>query len=233
VVHPQAGIEAAEAPKQKNVDWDDDEIFDELLAAVPNGKTATDVHTPFNHAADAASPAPALHILDDTASVAAAAAMPAAAVQPVPFPKSAAEPDFDDLGDLLVDEADAVEPAPRTAGSYAQSSAFVKADIQTNFNPPAAVPESYISEDEKALIAANKDAFRDVWQDTAGKPAEVDFDEEDDFDLDAPLTDAMGRPMSRAMQVAKKRLDLPPLPGLELLDKIDPNKKVNFTADAF
>ena len=232
VVHPQAGIEAAEAPKQKNVDWDDDEIFDELLAAVPNGKTATDVHTPFNHAADAASPAPALHILENTASVAAAAVMPAAAaVQPVPFPKSAAEPDFDDLGDLLVDEADAVAPAPRTAGSYAQSSAFVKADIQTNFNQPAAVPESYISEDEKALIAANKDAFRDVWQDTAGKPAEVDFDEEDDFDLDAPLTDAMGRPMSRAMQVAKKRLDLPPLPGLELLDKIDPNKKVNFTAE--
>ncbi|QXW26628.1 DNA translocase FtsK 4TM domain-containing protein [Acinetobacter johnsonii] len=232
VVHPQAGIEAAEAPKQKNVDWDDDEIFDELLAAVPNGKTATDVHTPFNHAANAASPASALHILDNTASVAAAAAMPAAAaVQPVPFPKSAAEPDFDDLGDLLVDEADAVEPAPRTAGSYAQSSAFVKADIQTNFNPPAAVPESYISEDEKALIVANKDAFRDVWQDTAGKPAEVDFDEEDDFDLDAPLTDAMGRPMSRAMQVAKKRLDLPPLPGLELLDKIDPNKKVNFTTE--
>ena len=27
--------------------WNDDEIFDELLAAVPNSKTATDVHTPF------------------------------------------------------------------------------------------------------------------------------------------------------------------------------------------
>ncbi len=38
-----------DAPAQKkNVDWDDDEIFDELLAAVPNGKTATDVHSPFN-----------------------------------------------------------------------------------------------------------------------------------------------------------------------------------------
>ncbi|MCT9189269.1 DNA translocase FtsK, partial [Acinetobacter baumannii] len=29
------------------LDWNDDEIFDELLAAVPNSKTATDVHTPF------------------------------------------------------------------------------------------------------------------------------------------------------------------------------------------
>ena len=37
--------------------------------------------------------------------------------------------------------------------------------------------------------------------------------------------------MSRAMQVAQKRRDLPTLPGLELLDRVDPNKKVNFTAD--
>ncbi len=37
--------------------------------------------------------------------------------------------------------------------------------------------------------------------------------------------------MSRAMQVAKKRLDLPTLPGFELLDKVDPNKKVNFTEE--
>ncbi|MGU7801732.1 hypothetical protein ACV2ZF_31380, partial [Escherichia coli] len=31
----------------QGLDWNDDEIFDELLAAVPNSKTATDVHTPF------------------------------------------------------------------------------------------------------------------------------------------------------------------------------------------
>lgn len=31
----------------QNINWDDDEIFDELLAAVPSAKTATDVHTPF------------------------------------------------------------------------------------------------------------------------------------------------------------------------------------------
>ncbi|MDB0324933.1 DNA translocase FtsK, partial [Acinetobacter baumannii] len=62
----------------------------------------------------------------------------------------------------------------------------------------------------------------------AGKPQD---DLEDEFDFDAPLTDASGRPMSRAMQVAKKRLDLPTLPGFELLDKVDPNKKVNFTEE--
>lgn len=218
VVHPQAPAEAQDPSKQPNVDWDDDEIFDELLAAVPNGKTATDVHTPFNPPeADAL-----LHLVDDAASAAAAVAVTHA-------PKAGLDTAFDDLDDLLVDD---LEPptAPRTASSYAQSSPLVNAEIQTGFNPPAQ-PLSYVSEEEKALISANKDAFRDVWQDTAGKPAEADAEEEDDFDFDAPLTDASGRPMSRAMQVAQKRRDLPPLPGLDLLDDVDPDKKVNFTAE--
>ncbi len=30
---------------------------------------------------------------------------------------------------------------------------------------------------------------------------------------------------------SEKRRDLSPLPGLDLLDKVDPNKKVNFTAE--
>lgn len=51
--HFQAFVDeqpAATTPQtsKQNLDWDDDEIFDELLAAVPGGKTATDVHTPFN-----------------------------------------------------------------------------------------------------------------------------------------------------------------------------------------
>ena len=37
--------------------------------------------------------------------------------------------------------------------------------------------------------------------------------------------------MSRAMQVAERRKDLSPLPGLDLLDEVDPNKKVNFTEE--
>ena len=57
-VSPLAAEQAvsAQAPSQTRttsaphtgLDWDDDEIFDELLAAVPQGKTATDVHSPFN-----------------------------------------------------------------------------------------------------------------------------------------------------------------------------------------
>lgn len=114
---------------------------------------------------------------------------------------------------------------PRTTSSYAQSTPLVNANIQTQ---PQTL--STVSEDEKLRIAADKTAFRDAWQETAGV-SESEEKPIDDFDLDAPLTDAFGRPMSLSMQVAQKRKDLPTLPGLEILDKVDPNKKVNFTAE--
>ncbi len=50
-------------------------------------------------------------------------------------------------------------------------------------------------------------------------------------DWDAPLTDAMGRPMSRAMQTAQHRADLSPLPSLELLELPDPKRKVSYSAE--
>lgn len=224
VVHDEPASTVASDIKQ-NLDWDDDEIFDELLAAVPSGKTATDVHTPFNPVA--VEPAPSM----TTEKIVLASSTIAASPLLHSTPKNTAlDDDFDELDDLLVDdllEADdreQVAPA-RKSSSYAQSSAFVRAEINTQ---PS---QSMISEDEKALISSNKDVFREVWQETAGKPVELVEPVEDDFDLDAPLTDSMGRPMSLSMQVAQKRRDLPTLPGLELLDSVDPNKKVNFTAE--
>ena len=236
--HFQAFVDeqpAATTPQtsKQNLDWDDDEIFDELLAAVPGGKTATDVHTPFN----SVNPEPAVVIPEEKMLTASASITVSPSLNHSTPKNSALDDEFDELDDLLVDDlpidnlpVDHLEPAApvaaRTTSSYAQSSAFVRAEINTQLQP-----QSTISEDEKALIAANKDAFREVWQETAGKPVdELELDE-DDFDPDAPLTDAMGRPMSRSMQVAQKRRDLPPLPGLELLDEVDPNKKVNFTAE--
>ena len=226
-VHLTSPTEAAPAVK-KSVDWDDDEIFDELLAAVPNGKTATDVHSPFN---TAQSESPATHSNDfatGTTATVVGLGVAAAQITPLTTPKNiSAETEFNDLDDLLVEEAErAIEQAQpvRTTSSYAQSTPLVRAEINTQ-------PQTFVSDDEKALISSNKDAFREVWQETAGKPEDIDLDLEDDFDFDAPLTDASGRPMSRAMQVAQKRLDLPTLPGLEILDPVDPNKKVNFTAE--
>ena len=217
-VHEQPASIATPQSKQ-NLDWDDDEIFDELLAAVPNGKTATDVHTPFNHV-DSES------LLSSVEEKIVIAPTLAASSSNHPTPKNIAlDNEFDGLDDLLFDDLliDDIEekPAPvRSTSSYAQSSAFISSQIKTQIQQPI------ISEDEKALISSNKDVFREVWQETAGKPVE-----EDEFDFDAPLTDASGRPMSLAMQVAARRKDLSPLPGLDLLDKVDPNKKVNFTAE--
>ena len=231
VVHPEAGFEELDTLKPKNVDWDDDEIFDELLAAVPNSKTATDVHTPFNAPSSASTTT--LHIVEDasvTASVVVAAPVVAPTITPMHTPKLAQDTEFDDLDDLLVDDIE-VPQAPRTTSSYAQSSSLVNASIQTHVPTIAEEIKALVSEEEKALISSNKDAFREVWQDTAGKPEDSTPDAEDDFDLDAPLTDAAGRPMSRSMQVANRRLDLSPLPGLDLLDEVDLNKKVNFTAE--
>ncbi|OUC58437.1 DNA translocase FtsK [Acinetobacter seifertii] len=190
----------------QGLDWNDDEIFDELLAAVPNSKTATDVHTPFiqDHHVE-----PVVTPQTSHASVETSVA-PSNLNQ---SPKNISnEQVFDDFDDLLIDEDIVPATQPVKASSYAQSSAFVQAPIQT------AIGAEKLSKEE----------FIEAWQETAGKP-EDDF--EDEFDFDAPLTDASGRPMSRAMQVAKKRLDLPTLPGFELLDKVDPNKKVNFTEE--
>lgn len=190
----------------QGLDWNDDEIFDELLAAVPNSKTATDVHIPFiqDHHVE-----PVVKPQTSHASVETSVA-PSNLNQ---SPKNLSnEQVFDDFDDLLIDEDIVPATQPVKASSYAQSSAFVQAPIQT------AIGAEKLSKEE----------FIEAWQETAGKP-EDDF--EDEFDFDAPLTDASGRPMSRAMQVAKKRLDLPTLPGFELLDKVDPNKKVNFTEE--
>ena len=201
------------ATAKNNLDWDDDEIFDELLAAVPQGKTATDVHSPFNSAAAEKS----LRIVEDAGTVSSTAAplMAAHAIK-----NTSLEADFDDLDDLLV-EADEPKPAPVRASSYAQSSAFVQAPIQrVETAAQTAATNAAVRE------ALSKEEIIEAWHETAGKPQD-----EDEFDFDAPLTDAAGRPMSRAMQVAERRKDLSPLPGLELLDKVDPNKKVNFTEE--
>lgn len=197
------------------LDWDDDEIFDELLAAVPQGKTATDVHSPFNTApAEKTS-----RIVEDMTNVAPAmASMTTAHV----VKNSALQADLDDLGDLLIEEDEPSQPV--RASSYAQSSAFVQAPIQhQGIEQPVSPPSATHAAVREAL---SKEEFVEAWQETAGKPQD-----EDEFDFDAPLTDASGRPMSRAMQVVERRKDLSPLPGLDLLDEVDPNKKVNFTEE--
>jgi len=50
-------------------------------------------------------------------------------------------------------------------------------------------------------------------------------------DWDAPLTDAFGRPLSRAMQTVQHRANLSPLPGLELLERPDLTRRASYTPE--
>ena len=196
---------SVQAQKKSSLDWNDDEIFDELLAAVPNNKPA-DIHTPFVET----NPAHVRveHNADGLIEQVEQSIQQSSIAPSQPKNMHYAE-ELDDLNDLLVENEQPKSHA--VTSSYAQSTPFVKAAIQTDLNHKL-----------------SKEEFIEAWQETAGKP---DEDELEEFDFDAPLTDASGRPMSRAMQVAQKRRDLPTLPGFELLDKVDPNKKVNFTAE--
>ena len=176
------------------LDWDDDEIFDELLDTVPKGTQTTDLPQSNSTRKTAAQTENKTYSTDDQLA--------------------------NEL-ESLVDAIDQdVQPTVRTTSSYAQSTPLVKAAIQTQLHT------SLVSEEEKQRVATDKDAFREAWQETVGQA-----DAEDGFDFDAPLTDRAGRPLSRAMQVAERRKDLSTLPSLDILDKVDPNKKVNFTEE--
>ena len=162
-----------QSQQQKSVlDWSDDEVFDELLAAVPDAKPPV---TPNKHA-----------IFDQ---------------------KPVEESDLSAVQRAKLNQPFASDQP---------------ASASENVEPPA--------DAEKDIHHLNKEEFIEVWQETAGKPDDEDDDAFWD-DLDAPLTDASGRPVSAAMQVVVKRKHLSKLPEMELLDKVDPNKKVNFTKE--
>ena len=256
---------SAQSPQQaastaaSGLDWDNDQVFDELLAVVPNTQTATDQHRPFqqpqyrddtNFADPSQVDVDQIFEQDQSRSVPVhnnnlAAELDALAglseQQPVSavhdlqantqavYDSRAASFESSESSKSLASSQD-LSHQPQTEAvqqtGYAQSSAFVAAPIQTSFNAA-----SQITDEEKQRVASDKGAFRDAWLETAGLPEDELVADEDDFDLDAPLTDSAGRPMSRAMQVAEKRRDLPTLPGVDLLDDVDPNKKVNFTAE--
>lgn len=154
------------------LDWNDDQIFDELLAAVPNDSQQN---------------------------------------KPI-----RSQPQV---------VSDAVPEQPSIDYANEQNSHPTKVESYVDFHEEAHEPEQIQSTAKQEL---SKEEFIEAWQETAGKPQEDEFDWDD---LDAPLTDASGRPVSRAFQVLEKRRSLPTLPELDLLDKVDPNKKVNFTAE--
>ena len=146
------------AKENTMLDWNDDQIFDELLAAVPQNQ------------------------------------------QPI-----APEPMRE-----VVPQQEIVEDQP--------------VEQEHEWHSAAITPSAMVEEKQPEQLT--KEEFIEAWQETAGKH---EADELDWDDLDAPLTDSSGRVISRAMQVAAQRRDLPTLPSLDLLDRVDLHKKVNFT----
>lgn len=185
-----------------NIDWDDDQVFDSLLERMPS----TDPH--------------ANRSRKDSA------------VQATDIEAMQAQNEFDQHLNVSSNI-----PPEQSLASELDALANLGAEAQSTNPMPSTLSEhkqSLISQDEKIRVSIDKDAFRNAWLETTGvvetEQQEEALDQED-YDFDAPLTDRAGRPMSRAMQVASKRLDLPTLPGFDLLDEVDPNKKVNFSEE--
>lgn len=185
-----------------SIDWDDDLIFDELLEAVPAEKNQNDSFLDFPEDEQQSRQNTSVSINNQYQKK----DIPQGDQTPPQHPSTKnilIETELDDFSDLLIDDEDQVFHR-----SLEKSSASTRSE------------------------SLSKDEFLEAWQETTETPPiSEQLDPNDDLDFDAPLTDLAGRPMSRAMQVVQKRRDLPPLPGLELLDKVDPNKKVNFTEE--
>lgn len=105
---------------------------------------------------------------------------------------------------------------------------FESASIST---PTTSTPAAPATHQVAAQVPYDEDI--DALISEFATPEDIDkpFDVVKADDFDAPLTDAAGRPMSRAMQVMQHRANLSPLPGLDLLDLPDPNRKVSYTAE--
>lgn len=98
VVHPAGAGSQPQTEIKQSMDRNDDAIFDELLAAVPGTKTATDIHTPFN---SERTENPVQNIQDSTAEQSRTVSTP---VIHSNIPKNQMQTDeFDEPDDLLVE----------------------------------------------------------------------------------------------------------------------------------
>ncbi|RYY80648.1 MAG: DNA translocase FtsK [Moraxellaceae bacterium] len=133
-------------------------------------------------------------------------------------------------------EAVTPQQGAQAAAAQAVAQSAAQAIAQPETVQPAApvqpMPHRTIVQDntEQDIAALIKEFGQDEANQQDALAAYADPASQTD-DFDAPLTDATGRPMSRAMQVLQHRATLSPLPGLDLLDLPDPSRKVSYTAE--
>lgn len=197
--------------------WQDQSLFDELLDVVPGQTPSVSAESAAATSAVSAAQAEALGSIAETQPAELSAqvsevAVPTNHVDPLP-PHAAMDTAYAYENHADIDVLDRVPSTP------------VPAQSDTTFDvldEPEWFAEERIVEPYQPATAPMPVVATPSQQHTAAAV-------HDDFD--APLTDAMGRPMSRAMQVVAKRADLPTLPGLDLLELPDPNRKVSYTAE--
>ena len=210
--------------------WQDQNVFDELLDPSSDSNYSDTENSSIRTTANATQQA-ALATQPQAAAVA-TASQPDAFERTLnifeqslnPLPENIEQPSE---SNPLVRPAHAATPV-NVAQSNAPSSAeriIVAAPTQS---PVQSVVEAA---PVNVPVAAKEWQVDDLIQEFGQTAAEQQEALTDDDEFDAPLTDASGRPMSRSMQVIKRRADLSPLPGLDLLDLPDPSRKVSYTPE--
>ena len=135
--------------------------------------------------------------------------------------------------------------APSQAASDIATSDIAISGITNAIKPAPAVDNKSVTQHTAVVPAAQSTSAPSgstpvaAWQvdeliKEFGQPTDelTNTEPKDDLnEFDAPLTDATGRPMSRAMQVVQHRATLSPLPSLDLLELPDPERKVSYTAE--
>ena len=249
-VHTSEQLDRSSVRIAPSFAWQDQSLFDELLSSVPDKPPVpvpplAPVEPTAVAAAQSSSPAdvvvpPVLHaqantpVIEDDTQHTSAVVQPEVedvfadaafdALQDIPQPAAHVRvAEIPALSSRVADTAEAHGFANEDATDNIQDDAawFDTQDIAPPANSVHIQHTASIDTDIEALISE----FATPENDFAEPVAALD----DDFD--APLTDASGRPMSRSMQVVQHRANLSPLPGLDLLDLPDPNRKVSYTTE--
>lgn len=231
--------------------WQDQSLFDELLSSVPDkvqtpvvSAVAASVTPPVSSAQTIPSVTPNEVPLDGLVTQAPPVLQqPAVVQQPVPplpettLPVLHSQFDVADDLDASIDLIPVQPVSPPVLNTVTQPATgeYVDGFMQDSVAEDSAwfdsrdIAQAPVHIQHTVPVDADIDALISEFA-----TPEVDFPEtakafDDDFDV--PLTDASGRPMSRSMQVVQHRAHLSTLPGLDLLDLPDPNRKVSYTTE--
>lgn len=235
--------------------WQDQEVFHELLQAVPTHPVAdlADSGQPdsfdlaFSSIDAALNQPPVEDALPPATEIKAAIEPESHTDLPIPELDApadvepdltivAVEPESVVLSEPLVQPEviapKAVEPetSPQVDALLLPVSPDPIAELVTNIQPITAV--SSPSPSPVSTVSQVDEVAASITESTEPHTLKITTLAADELqDFDAPLTDANGRVMSRSMQVAAHRATLSPLPSLDLLDLPDPDRKPSYTPE--